>query len=288
MSSNEFLSIYKNLFPLMKRHLDMVTLRHWDKKISSSKNILNKSGMKFYSQNDEDGILMEILKRINIKKGNFFEIGVCGGIRNNGTECNTIILLMLGWNGIWIDGVNIDLNLPENGKLNFIKEFINKENCIETFNNALKKSQIKKSEVNVASVDIDGNDFYITEAMLNDGFKPDCFIVEYNGKFPPPIIYNMPYEENYVWKGGDEQGCSLQFYSDFFQKHDYNLVCCNITGTNAFFVHKKHMNKFKDIPNNINDIFYPPDYNWFTQIGHAASAKTIEYFARRNNQKEKK
>ena len=48
------------------------------------------------------------------------------------------------------------------------------------------------------------------------------------------------------------------------------------------------MNKFKDIPNNINDIFYPPDYNWFTQIGHAASAKTIEYFARRNNQKEKK
>jgi len=50
MSGNEFLTIYKNLFPLMKRHLDMLTLRHWDKKISLSKNILNKSGMKFYSQ----------------------------------------------------------------------------------------------------------------------------------------------------------------------------------------------------------------------------------------------
>jgi hypothetical protein len=82
MSGNEFLTIYKNLFPLMKRHLDMVTLRHWNKKISSAKNILNKSGMKFYSQNDEDGILMEILRRINIKKGNFFEIGVCGGLVN--------------------------------------------------------------------------------------------------------------------------------------------------------------------------------------------------------------
>ena len=108
MSGNEFLTIYRNLFPLMKRHLDMLTLRHWDKKISLSKNILNKSGMKFYSQNDEDGILMEILNRINIKQGNFFEIGVCGGHKNNGTECNTIILLMLGWSGIWIDGVNID------------------------------------------------------------------------------------------------------------------------------------------------------------------------------------
>ena len=266
----------------------MLTLRHWDKKISSSKNILNKSGMKFYSQNDEDGILMEILKRIDVKTGNFFEIGVCGGHRNNGTECNTIILLMLGWNGIWVDGVNIDLNLPEKSKLNFFKKFINKENCVETFNEALKKSQIKKADINVASVDIDGNDFYITEAMLNDGFKPDCFIVEYNGKFPPPIIYNMPYEENYVWKGGDEQGCSLQFYINFFKKYNYNLVCCNITGTNAFFIHNKHMNKFKDIPDDINDIFYQPDYNWFTQIGHTTSPKTIEYFARAEIEKENK
>jgi len=42
MSDSEFISVYKNLFPLMKRHLDMLTLRHWDKKISKTKNILNK------------------------------------------------------------------------------------------------------------------------------------------------------------------------------------------------------------------------------------------------------
>ena len=96
----------------------MLIQRHWDKKILKSKNILNKSGMKFYSQNDEDGILMEILNRLEISQGNFFEIGVCGGKQNNGTECNTIILLMLGWNGIWIDGVDIDQNgnrIQENG-----------------------------------------------------------------------------------------------------------------------------------------------------------------------------
>ena len=283
MSNNEFLAIYKNLYPLLKRHLDMVTIRHWDKKISESINIINKSGMKFYSQNDEDGILLEILNRMKIKNGNFLEIGVCGGLRNNGTECNTIILLMMGWNGVWIDGVNIDVNLPEKSKLNFVQKFLNKDNCVKTFNESLQISKIEKSEVNVVSVDIDGNDFYITEAILKDGFEPDCFIVEYNGKFPPPIIYNMPYEENYVWKGGDEQGCSLQFYVNFFKNFDYSLVCCNITGTNAFFVHKKHLNKFKDIPNNIKDIFYPPDYNWFTQIGHSTSAKTIEYFAKINN-----
>ena len=82
------------------------------------------------------------ITRINIKQGNFFEIGVCGGHKNNGTECNTIILLMLGWNGIWIDGVNIDLDLPKESKLNFFKQFLNKDNCIKTFNDALEKSKI--------------------------------------------------------------------------------------------------------------------------------------------------
>ena len=67
---------------------------------------------------------------------------------------------------------------------------------------------------------------------------------------------------------------------NFFDKFGYNLVCCNITGTNAFFVHSKHIDKFKDVPKDIKDIFYPPDYNWFTQIGHSTSAKTIEHFAK--------
>ncbi len=62
---------FKSMFPELKRHLDMTTLRHWSKKIANAKNILNKSGEKYYSQNDEDGILLEILNRI-IKKRVFF------------------------------------------------------------------------------------------------------------------------------------------------------------------------------------------------------------------------
>ena len=93
MPDNDFIKVYRNIFPLVKRHLDMLILRHWDKKIEKSKNIINKSGIKFYSQNDEDGILMEILNRLKIKKGNFLEIGVCGLNSNNGTENNTIMIL---------------------------------------------------------------------------------------------------------------------------------------------------------------------------------------------------
>tara|TARA_Y100001958_G_scaffold148403_1_gene130041 strand:+ start:552 stop:1415 length:864 start_codon:yes stop_codon:yes gene_type:complete len=278
MSESEFIRVYRNIFPLIKRHLDMLMLRHWDKKINVSKNILNKSGRKFYSQSDEDGILMEILNRIKIKKGNFLEIGVCGLNSKNGTENNTIILLMMGWKGIWVDSVDLDIKLFDKSKLDFVKKFLKKENCYETLDYIVEKSKVDKKNFNVISVDIDGNDFYITEAILKKGFEPDCFIVEYNGKFPPPIIYNMPYKENYVWKGGDEQGSSIQFWVNFFEKFNYSLVCCNITGTNAFFINNKHMDKFTDIPKDINQIYYPPDYNWFTQIGHQASTETIEYF----------
>ena len=283
MSDNDFIKVYRNIFPLVKRHLDMLMLRHWDKKIEVSKNIINKIGRKFYSQSDEDGLLMEILNRLEIKKGNFLEIGVCGLNSNNGTENNTVILLMMDWKGVWIDSADLDINLSDNSKLKFIKKFLNKDNCSSVLNEVVEKSKIEKKKFNVISVDIDGNDFYITESILKNGFEPDCFIVEYNAKFPPPIIYNMPYKENYVWKGGDEQGSSIQFWVNFFQKYNYQLVCCNITGTNAFFVNTKHMDKFRDIPKNINHIYYPPDYNWFTQIGHTSSTETIEYFINKDS-----
>jgi len=251
----------------------MLVLRHWSKKISNAKNILNKSGKKFYSQNDEDGILLEILKRIKKNNGSFIEIGVAG------TENNTIILLMLGWKGIWIDSQKIDINLNENSRLKFIKEFIDKDNCIKTLERGLQKLNLKNKDINVISIDIDGNDFFIAETLLNNGYKPDCLIVEYNAKFPPPILYNMPYDKNYVWKGHDDQGNSIQHWVNFFEKFGYKLVCCNITGANAFFINNKHNDKFNDIPTDINNIYYAPDYNWFAQTGHPTSTKTIEYFA---------
>jgi hypothetical protein len=46
-------------------------------------------------------------------------------------------------------------------------------------------SAIAASDVDVLSVDLDGNDLYFTEALLNV-LRPKLVIVEYNAKFPPP------------------------------------------------------------------------------------------------------
>ena len=34
---------FKSMFPELKRHLDMTTLRHWSKKIANAKNINEKA-----------------------------------------------------------------------------------------------------------------------------------------------------------------------------------------------------------------------------------------------------
>jgi hypothetical protein len=47
-------------------------------------------------------------------------------------------------------------------------------------------SAIAASDVDVLSVDLDGNDLYFTEALLNV-LRPKLVIVEYNAKFPPPF-----------------------------------------------------------------------------------------------------
>jgi hypothetical protein len=55
-------------------------------------------GFKGYSQNDEDGILQEIFRRINTTRRVFVEFGA-----GSGTENNTLYLLFSGWRGLWIE-----------------------------------------------------------------------------------------------------------------------------------------------------------------------------------------
>ena len=33
MSVSDLIKVYRNIFPLVKRQIDMLTLRHWNKKI---------------------------------------------------------------------------------------------------------------------------------------------------------------------------------------------------------------------------------------------------------------
>ena len=233
-------------------------------------NPINKQGIKIFSQNEEDGILIEILKRLKLKTGYFAEFGV-----GNGLENNTLVLLALGWRGFWVGNEKLFFTKNNNKKLFFIKEWITLNNIIQIFQKGLKNFNL--TQVDVLSIDCDGNDYYFLEKLLQNQYRPQVIIIEYNGKYPPPIRWRQKYEEKFVWQYDDYFGSSLAEIQELLRLFQYTLVCCNFTGANAFFVQNKNLQSFKDIPRNVRNIFYetnPIDL----QCCYKVSKKTVISF----------
>ncbi len=237
-------------------------------------NPLTNCGGKVYSQNDEDGISFEILRRIGIVNGVFAEFGV-----GNGTENNTLALAAAGWSGFWVGGEDLafDFNPLQATTLNFHyqKHWIKQSNIVELYNNGL--AAIKRKQCDLISLDLDGNDYYFVEALLSSGAHPEVFIVEYNAKFRPPIKFKIEYDDNHTWDGSDYFGASLATFVELFEAHGYFLACCNITGANAFFVKAKHRPQFADIATEIDQLYASPKYflTGFDVAGHWLSLRAI-------------
>jgi hypothetical protein len=114
-------------------------------------------GFKVNSQNDEDGIIQEIFRRIGVKHRVVVEFG-CG----NGVENNTGYLLMQGWSGLWMDG-----NKKEIHRISDLhKPFIDK-NALRTRCAKVTREDIDAlldgvpAEADLLSIDIDTNDYWI-------------------------------------------------------------------------------------------------------------------------------
>ena len=228
-------------------------------------------GEKFFSQTDEDGLTLEIVKRLGIKEGLFAEFGV-----GNGTENNTIILAAQNWKGIWFGGEKLKIDLSTSNKVIFCEKWITKENIIDIINEGLNKFQ--RDTFDLISLDLDGNDFYFIETILSNGYLPSVFIVEYNGKFPPPINFKIDYNPNHIWNKDDYMGASLNSLDELFIQYNYKLICCNsATGSNAFYVHNKFAHLFPEVPDEIEKIFVKSNYFLPINYGnHPTSLKTLK------------
>jgi hypothetical protein len=221
---------------------------------------LEHYGFKVYSQNDEDGIIEEIFRRIGINIGTFCEIGV-----ENGLECNSLYLLHKGWRGSWIEG-NEKQKLPIESK--FMQVLTNKRLSLgigyitpANVNNALKITleniNLNPTNLDFLSIDIDGMDIYLMEALE---YKPKLICIEYNAKFPPNISKKPIFNPNYAWVGGDYMGSSLMAISESAKIKGYSLVSTNFVGANAFFVRDDLINNNFDVSLSVNDLYNPPRY----------------------------
>lgn len=273
-SIQNFLRVPKNLIAIrgqLDELHDLLLSAHIKQQQATQLNPLNKFGKKCYSQSDEDGITLEILKRLNlIEKGVFAEFGV-----SDGTENNTLVLAALGWKGFWVGGEDLAFNADINKRrFSYIKEWITLDNIVSLAQKGL--SDIGEKRVDLMALDLDGNDYYFVEGLLKSGLHPKVFVVEYNAKFPPPIKFKIKYNDKHIWSGDDYFGASLSSFTELFGQYGYTLICCNAhTGANAFFIQNSYLHLFEDVPKDIGDIFMEPKYYVYKNFGHKQSLNTI-------------
>jgi hypothetical protein len=233
---------------------------------SKSPPYLNGFSYKVYSQHGEDGIINEIFNRIGITNKVFVEFGVQDGLESNGH-----FLLFNGWRGLWIDGnkeyfkkLKEYFSEPLSSKqLTAVNAFITAENI-----NDLIGQNGFNGEIDLLSIDIDGNDYWIWQAIKC--IQPRVVAIEYNAKFPPPCEWVMEYNPSHIWDESDKQGASLKSLELLGNELGYRLVGTN--GVNAFFV-KKELTKdlFPEPPTaeNLYQAWGSAGYVYYYGSGHA-------------------
>jgi len=155
-----------------------------------------------------------------------------------------------GWKGLWIEGNGKAVNeirqlfkKPiDDKRLTIINSFITKDNI----NTLIEEEGKISGEIDLLSIDIDGNDYWVWEAIKC--INPRVVVIEYNGKFPPNFEWVMEYDSNHIWQGDDKYGASLKSLELLGSKLGYQLVGTNVMGVNAFFVKR----------NLANDLFVSP------------------------------
>lgn len=131
-----------------------------------------------YSQNGEDGIISELLKRLEIKNGWVCEFGAWDGIYLS----NTFNLVELGFNAVFIEGdkekykdlLNTVQKYPNITALN---KYVLHDNIDNSLDVILKETKIP-IDFDVLSIDIDSYDYQVWNSLKI--YKPKIVIIEIN------------------------------------------------------------------------------------------------------------
>eukprot|EP00581_Thalassiosira_minuscula_P002122 CAMPEP_0183741162 /NCGR_PEP_ID=MMETSP0737-20130205/61421_1 /TAXON_ID=385413 /ORGANISM="Thalassiosira miniscula, Strain CCMP1093" /LENGTH=339 /DNA_ID=CAMNT_0025976415 /DNA_START=365 /DNA_END=1384 /DNA_ORIENTATION=+ len=189
-------------------------------------NLNDVRGIKYYSQNDEDGAILATLECMG-GHGNkqYFEFG-----SENGMQVNTRYLReQHGWTGHLLDGGH------ENSTIPLHKEWFTPSNIVSL----LEKYHVSKTTLDLLSIDCDYDDFYILREILLADYKPRILVVEYNPNFEwkwavSTVAKPIGEEANVRWSGDCYFGASASALRMLANEFGYMLIWAN--GVNLIFV----------------------------------------------------
>jgi hypothetical protein len=157
-------------------------------------------------------------------------------------------------------------------RLSVLEAFVTRENAVDLVARGLQGVGAHLGDLDLLSVDLDGNDLQILLALLETA-EPRVVCIEYSAKYRLPLEIELPYDPAHAWAQDDYQGASLARILSRLEGR-YTLVCCNISGVNAFFVRNDLADAFPVY--SPEALFQPPRYHLIMiEAGHAPSLKFL-------------
>jgi len=196
----------------------------------------NDTGFRVFSQFEEDGKLLFVFSVLGMSNKTFVEIGSDDGVNSNSAN----LYFNFGWHGLFIDGNRRSIKRgmkffskyphPWYYMPKFVCARVTRENV-----NELIEGAGYKGEIGLLSIDIDGNDYWVWDAITI--IDPQVVIIETHNEFGMNNIV-VPYDPEYFYPGKHPvyHGASPVAMNRLARKKGYRLVGANDLGFNFIFV----------------------------------------------------
>jgi len=168
-----------------------------------------------HSQNGEDGVIEEILKRLDINKGFVCEVGIVDIEKYS----NTFNLIKKEFNALLIENNVIRNNEITKATKNFknVKVINDDVNANITLDTILQKSNVPK-DLDIISIDNSGNEYNIWKSLQT--YKPKLVIIKINSGVNPTIKDHIHTKNKYdgtaflpMYNLGNEKGYTFVLHS---------------------------------------------------------------------------
>jgi hypothetical protein len=190
---------------------------------------LTQFELKGFSQNGEDGVIQEIVRRVGAGNRTFVEFGI-----GDGTEGNCVFLAqLLGWRGVFLDADPAAYR--KLARRYEYQAYVSTELAYlepDTIESVLLRAGVDM-EPTVMSIDVDGNDYYLWQALKR--IRPRIVVIEYNAALDPSQPLVQPYSTARS-EGPAFFGASIGAMRRLGASKGYRLVHTELAGVNAFFV----------------------------------------------------
>lgn len=198
------------------------------------------------SQCGEDGVLEAVFKILPGEERWCCEFGAWDG--RHASNTNNLITNH-GWHGVMIEGdsrkcIELRQTYVNNSKVIVLNTMVGFEGD-NTLDKILSSTPIPV-DFDLLSIDIDGNDYHVWEALRN--YTPKVVVIEFNPTIPNGIAFVQEARMTV------NQGSSLRAMVELGKRKGYELVA--VTAFNGIFVHAPLFARF-GMPDNSLTVLRP-------------------------------